>query len=144
MGQAPPRGGARPSRRRRNRGGSLMPETTYQDVKICRGRHRSPDDGACVMELTSMLAGERFSDRPVAACPVIGAFLRPYNDLAPDGRRQELAPMASRIVDSRDCGVEAARVRYCQATALALFPRADMPRRHLAMRHGWRRALASD
>ena len=29
----------------------------------------------CVMELASMLAGERFGDRPVSVCPVIGAFL---------------------------------------------------------------------
>ena len=38
--------------------------TTHQTVKLSRGKHDSPDEGACVMELASMLAGEDFSDHP--------------------------------------------------------------------------------
>jgi hypothetical protein len=48
---------------------------SYQTVRLSAGRHRSPDDGACVMELASMLAGEPFSDRPATVCPVIAGFL---------------------------------------------------------------------
>jgi hypothetical protein len=50
------------------------------------------------MELASMLAGERFSDRPATASPVIAAFLRTYNDGIDDRRRQDLYPLAALIV----------------------------------------------
>jgi hypothetical protein len=50
------------------------------------------------MELASMLADERFSDRPATVSPVIGAFLRTYNDGIDDERRQDLYPLASLIV----------------------------------------------
>lgn len=78
-----------------------MPSVSHQTIKLSRGKHKSPEDGACVMELASMLAGERFSDRPASVCPVIGSFLRAYNDSLDDFRRQDLYSYASRIVDSR-------------------------------------------
>lgn len=73
----------------------------HQTVRIARGRHASPADGACVMELASMLAGERFSDRPRCVDPVIGAFLRAYNDRLGYVRRQGLYPFAARAVGTR-------------------------------------------
>jgi hypothetical protein len=53
------------------------------------------------MELASMLAGEPFSDHPAAVCPVIGSFLRAYNDSIDDDRRQDLYGYAARVVGSR-------------------------------------------
>jgi hypothetical protein len=53
------------------------------------------------MELASMLAGERFSDHPQSVCPVIGSFLRAYNDALDDRRRQDLYAYAARVVGSR-------------------------------------------
>jgi hypothetical protein len=41
------------------------------------------------MELASMLAEQPFSDRPQNASPVVGAFLRTYNDGLDDERRQD-------------------------------------------------------
>jgi hypothetical protein len=70
----------------------------YQTVVLRKGRHDSPDRGACVIELASMLAGERFSDRPKSVCPVIAGFLRGYNDLLPDGDEEELYAYAARVV----------------------------------------------
>lgn len=78
-----------------------MSPVTHQTIKLSKGKHASPDDGACVMELASMLAGEPFSDHPAAVCPVIGSFLRAYNDSIDDGRRQDLYAYASRVVGSR-------------------------------------------
>jgi hypothetical protein len=75
--------------------------TNYQTVRLSRGRHASPEDGACVMEMASMLAGEPYSDHPPSVCPVIGAFLRVYNDAVDDDRRQDLYGYAARVVDSR-------------------------------------------
>jgi hypothetical protein len=53
------------------------------------------------MELASMLAGEPFTDHPASACPVVGSFLRAYNDSVGDDRRQDLYAYAARVVDSR-------------------------------------------
>lgn len=78
-----------------------MSPANYQTVKLSKGKHISPEDGACVMELASMLAGEPFSDHPACACPVIGSFLRAYNDSLDDTRRQDLYAYASKIVGSR-------------------------------------------
>jgi len=78
-----------------------MSPVSYQTIKLSKGKHASPDDGACVMELASMLAGEPFSDHPATVCPVIGSFLRAYNDSIDDTRRQDLYAYASTVVGSR-------------------------------------------
>jgi hypothetical protein len=75
-----------------------MTEMSHQVVRLGRGKHSSPEHGACVMELASMLAGERFSDRPRTVCPVIGTFLRTYNDALDDDRRQDLYRYAADAV----------------------------------------------
>src|SRR5919109_5185322 len=93
-------------------------EPTHQTVRLARGRHRSPRLGACVMELASMLAGEPFSDRPATASPVIGAFLRTYNDGIDDERRQDLYPLAALIVGTAaGRRVEDERASRCLAFA---------------------------
>jgi len=82
-----------------------MPETMHQTVKLSRGKHSSPQRGACVMELASMLAGEPFSDRPDCVCPVLAGFLRVYNDQLDDDRRQDLFAYEARVVGSRSASV---------------------------------------
>lgn len=86
----------------------------HQTVRLARGRHKSPADGACVMELASMLAGERFSDHPRCADPVLAAFLRAFNDRLPHVRRQELRPYAAAVVGTGGSrSVTRARRRRC-------------------------------
>jgi hypothetical protein len=87
-----------------------MSVPTYQTIKLSKGKHTSPEEGACVMELASMLAGEHFSDHPACACPVIGSFLRAYNDSIDDEHRQDLYTYASRIVGTRS-GAQVQRAR---------------------------------
>src|SRR3954470_6150215 len=92
----------------------MPPTFSHQTVRLSAGRHRSSHAGVCVMELASMLADERFSDRAATVSPVIGAFLRTYNDGLDDVRRQDLYPVAALIVDSAaGRGVEAERVSLC-------------------------------
>ena len=87
-----------------------MPSVTHQTIKLSKGKHSSPEGGACVMELASMLAGEPFSDHPQSVSPVIGSFLRAYNDAIEDDRRQDLYACASKVVGSRgSTDVERAR-----------------------------------
>jgi hypothetical protein len=89
-------------------------EPTHQTVRLAHGRHPSPQMGACVMELASMLAGESFSDRPATVSPVIAAFLRTYNDGIDDDRRQALYPLAALIVGTTGTrALERERVSRC-------------------------------
>jgi hypothetical protein len=78
-----------------------MSPVSHQTIKLGKGKHNSPDEGACVMELASMLADEPFSDHPASVCPVIASFLRAYNDSIDDRRRQDLYAYAARVVGSR-------------------------------------------
>jgi hypothetical protein len=92
-----------------------MPPVSYQTIKLSKGKHTDPEDGACVMELASMLAGDPFTDHPASVCPVIGSFLRSYNDSIDDDRRQSLYGYASKVVGSRAC----ARTQEARAARLA-------------------------
>ena len=87
---------------------------TFQTIRLSRGQHASPADGACVMELASMLAGEQFSDHPRSVCPVIAMTLRAYNDGTTDARRQDLYRCASLVVGTRDRGARRARLARCE------------------------------
>jgi len=78
-----------------------MSLASHQTIRLSKGRHSSPEEGACVMELASMLAGESFTDHPVSVCPVIGSLLRAYNDSVNDERRQDLYAYASKVVGTR-------------------------------------------
>jgi hypothetical protein len=87
-----------------------MPPISHQTIKLSRGRHSSPEHGACVMELASMLAGEGFSDHPRSVSRPIASFLRGYNDLLDDRRRSDLYQYAAQTVGTADSsGVEDAR-----------------------------------
>jgi hypothetical protein len=86
----------------------------HQIVRLSQGSHRNPNDGVCVMELASMLAGERFSDKPRSVSPVIAGFLRTYNDALDDDMRKDLYPYAARVVGTRaPRSVERLRARRC-------------------------------
>ncbi|MDQ6841311.1 MAG: hypothetical protein M3025_02660 [Actinomycetota bacterium] len=90
-----------------------MSTISHQTIKLSKGKHTSPEEGACVMELASMLAGEQFTDHPACACPVIASFLRAYNDSIDDDRRQDLYRYASQIVGTRATArVQQARIEH--------------------------------
>lgn len=97
---------------------------SHQTVRLSRGRHKSVAEGACVMELASMLAGEAFTDDPRSVSPVIADFLRTYNDLLDDDRRQDLYRYAAEVVGTRARRrVERRRARECRRWACAAVER---------------------
>src|ERR1700748_1945169 len=101
-----------------------MPPISHQTIKLSRGRHSSPEHGACVMELASMLAGEGFSDHPRSVSRPIASFLRGYNDLVDDRRREDLYGDASKAVGSADsAAIEDARAARLLAWADELWER---------------------
>jgi hypothetical protein len=104
--------------------GATRAPVSHQTVKLARGNHASPADGVCVMELASMLAGEEFSDHPQSVCPVIGAFLRAYNDCVDDHWRQDLYAYAAKVVGTRSTiAVERQRAAICREWGQRVGPR---------------------
>jgi hypothetical protein len=65
------------------------------------GSHSPGSDRMCVMEAVALLAGEGWTDHPACASPVIGAFLRSWNDSLPDDERQHLKQYIPRLVGSK-------------------------------------------
>ncbi len=69
---------------------------------LSAGGHEHVDEGACFMEAVSYVAGEPWSDKPACACPVLGAFLRTWNDdLSDTDRDRLLRPLVLRLAGSR-------------------------------------------
>ena len=99
----------RPERCRRQRTGREDRRSKFYEIPD------NLDHGACVMELVSMLAGEPFGDRPRAVCPIVGAFLRAYNDELDDVRRQDLYELAAVVVGTGgDRRASRERARRCR------------------------------
>ena len=63
-----------------------------------RGSHPSLKAGACAMELSAWLAGEPHSDNPQCVSPVLGVFMRAWNDALDDDKRQQLLPYCIRVI----------------------------------------------
>jgi hypothetical protein len=70
-------------------------------LTLAFGGHESWEKGACVMEAVAYVAGEPFSAYPECASPVIGAFLRSWNDDLDDETRQRLKPYIPRLVGTK-------------------------------------------
>src|SRR5437763_2116679 len=105
-----------------------MTHPSFQTMRLSRGKHSSPKHGACVMELASMLAGERFTDRPQSVSPAIASFMRGYNDLLDDRRRQDLLRYASAVVGTAGSEpLERARLERLVAWADERWGRRSLP-----------------
>jgi len=65
---------------------------------IHHGAHREGEK-MCAMEAVAFVAGEPWSDTPQCASPVIGAFMRSWNDILPDNERTALLlPLITRLI----------------------------------------------
>jgi hypothetical protein len=80
------------TRERNTRGPDRAPN---QLPLLQRGHHRRPEDGACVMEYVSVLAGGKFTDHPRCTHPALATLARLVNDwIDDDEARSELALFA--------------------------------------------------
>jgi len=61
------------------------------------GRHQHPDDGMCLMEYVSMLAGEAFTDAPRCTDPLVAQLAWLVNDNVGEVARSSLIGMAPRL-----------------------------------------------
>lgn len=69
------------------------------------------------MSFVALLAGERHTDRPVTACPVIATFAIKINDAIDCETRQRLKPLAHDILGTND-GRSAERAWYLGRTCV--------------------------
>jgi hypothetical protein len=90
-------------------------------VKLGRGRHADPSDGACLMELASLVAGEPWSDHPACVHPVLAAVARGVNDKIGDEDRDRLAPLVPYMIGTatNDPRTSARLMLLCAGAALA-------------------------
>lgn len=73
------------------------------------GSHASIENGACILEAVAFVAGEKFSDSPSCASPLLGEFLRAWNDSMADAARQKLKPFVVRLVDTKGTKADEAK-----------------------------------
>ncbi|MDQ3901972.1 MAG: hypothetical protein M3319_16515 [Actinomycetota bacterium] len=104
------------------RGKSRVPD---QLPLLQRGRHRRPEDGACVMEYVSVLAGAPFTDHPRCTHPALATLARLVNDWIDDDRaRSELARLAPDLIGTGTGDLRTTHrvVASCLAAAAAARP----------------------
>src|SRR6202020_3138118 len=75
-----------------------------EEIKLESGSHQNFEKGVCAMELVSYLADEPFSDHPKCVSPVVGQFLRSWNDALDDEGRQKLKPYLARAISTSSDG----------------------------------------
>jgi hypothetical protein len=82
----------------------------FEHWSLKSGAH-SPDSTFCVMEAVAFVAGEKWSDSPECACPVISAFLRSWNDALPSDAERDrlLKPLIPMLVNTRKKSLELKR-----------------------------------
>jgi hypothetical protein len=83
------------------------------EVRLDRGQHSSPEAGMCFMEMVAFFAGEKHSDQPKCACPVLGAYGIRLNDSMPDDVRDRLLkPLVPLIAGTADKASEQQRAEF--------------------------------
>ena len=81
---------------------TLIQERFAKVTTLYHGAH-TPDGMMCAMEAVAFVAGEPWSDSPKCACPVIGAFMRAFNDGLPndESRTRLLLPLVQKLVGTK-------------------------------------------
>ncbi len=77
--------------------------TELETLTLKEGAHSDSASGFCAMEAAAYVAGEDWTDHPQCVCPVIGAFMRSWNDGLPSDadRDRLLKPLIPQILDTR-------------------------------------------
>lgn len=92
-----------------------------QEVPPLRaGTHLSPDEGACLMELVSVAAGERWHDAPRCTQPLLAHLARRVNDGTSDRRRSDLTTFIPALTLANTPGATAVAAVAAACTQVAL------------------------
>jgi hypothetical protein len=95
-----------------------------------RGTHTDPRQGCNILELASVLAGERWSIMPQSVHPALATAAEAVNDLLTDDRKRLLVPLAPWLpgTNSADPRIWPAVASACIRAALASASGPDQPR----------------
>lgn len=77
-------------------------ESLFRTVDLVPRVGERRESELCVMSLVALMAGERHTDRPMTACPVISAFAIKVNDTVDCDTRQGMKLLAPRIMGTND------------------------------------------
>ncbi|WP_233441923.1 hypothetical protein [Lentzea atacamensis] len=80
---------------------------------LTKGWHRTPAEGCCLLELTSVLAGEVWSDRPACVHPVLACVARCVNDQSTTDGRRKLLPLAVKMIGTDKAPAAEELVAHC-------------------------------
>lgn len=101
----------------------LEMQRLYDRVRLVRGKGDRRSGGLCIMTFVALLAGERHTDAPSTASPLVRQFALVLNDAMPDTERQLLKPFAPRIIGTAD-GFDPGRAAVLRrAMQHEIFPR---------------------
>ena len=81
----------------------------YKSLRLAAGAHAEGSGQGCLLEITSYLYGESWSDHPACVSPSLAAFGRATNDWMNDEERQLLLPFTVRLGNTADSALEQAR-----------------------------------
>lgn len=81
----------------------ILTERLEKIITLAHGSHKASEGGAmCAMEAVAWIAGEPWSDHPECVDPVIGAFMRSWNDALPDSERTTLLlPLIPKLIGTK-------------------------------------------
>jgi hypothetical protein len=82
--------------------GHRQVETLFRQLDLVPRVGERRESELCVMSLVALLAGERHTDRPATACPVIASYAIKINDTLDCDTRQGLKLLATRIMGTND------------------------------------------
>lgn len=73
---------------------------------LSAGRHEDPSQGACVMEYVSVIAGEKFSDKPACTDETLAMLAWAVNDSLYDEERHMMVPFITRLIGTSGYDVD--------------------------------------
>ena len=87
---------------------------------LSAGAHAGPEDGACVMEMVSYLAGEAWTDTPSCTYRPLARAAQVVNDRLRDEDRHLLVPLIGRLFGTTAPVSDAAWARFAAMSVLPL------------------------
>src|ERR1043166_1619689 len=80
-----------------------LPLLGLNGITLRSGAHHDREEGGCAMEAAAWMGGEPHSDKPKCVCPVIGAFMRSWNDglRTDEDRNRILKPLLPLTIGTR-------------------------------------------
>ena len=82
--------------------------------------HASPADGMCVMEMVSFLAGEKWSEYPACASPIVSQYCQVVNDNITQAGRDKLQRYVPRLIGTESPEHEKDRAEYLAWAAIKI------------------------